>query len=140
MENAYIIVLFLFVLFLLLGTGVWVGLALIGVAWVGMELFTSRPVGGRDADNDMVRVVILDTCGTSAVHLDGRDPLSNAIIRRHVPRAGPVDGAPSGWVGAHQYRGLYGVCRRFRVFRRDIDHGRQDVDPGIAQTPVSRKP
>ncbi|WP_299753843.1 TRAP transporter large permease subunit [uncultured Boseongicola sp.] len=38
-------VLFLFVLFLLLGTGVWVGVALMGVAWVGMELFTSRPVG-----------------------------------------------------------------------------------------------
>lgn len=37
---------FLFVLFLLLGSGVWVGLALLGVAWVGMELFTSRPVGG----------------------------------------------------------------------------------------------
>ena len=37
---------FLFVLFLLLGTGVWVGLALLGVAWVGMELFTSRPAGG----------------------------------------------------------------------------------------------
>ena len=39
------IAVFLFVLFLLLGTGVWVGLALLGVAWVGMELFTSRPVG-----------------------------------------------------------------------------------------------
>jgi C4-dicarboxylate transporter, DctM subunit len=39
------IAVFLFVLFLLLGTGVWVGLALIGVAWVGMELFTSRPAG-----------------------------------------------------------------------------------------------
>lgn len=36
---------FLFVLFLLLGTGVWVGLALMGVAWVGMELFTVRPAG-----------------------------------------------------------------------------------------------
>ena len=45
MQEAYIIVLFLFVLFLLLGTGVWVGLALIGVAYVGMELFTTRPVG-----------------------------------------------------------------------------------------------
>ncbi len=45
MEDASIIVLFLFVLFLLLGSGVWVGLALMGVAWVGMELFTSRPVG-----------------------------------------------------------------------------------------------
>ena len=45
MEEVYAITLFLFVLFLLLGTGVWVGLALMGVAWVGMELFTSRPVG-----------------------------------------------------------------------------------------------
>jgi tripartite ATP-independent transporter DctM subunit len=44
-ENISIIILFLFVLFTLLGTGVWVGLALMGVAWVGMELFTSRPVG-----------------------------------------------------------------------------------------------
>jgi C4-dicarboxylate transporter DctM subunit len=45
MESVSVIVLFLFVLFLLLGTGVWVGLALLGVAYVGMELFTSRPVG-----------------------------------------------------------------------------------------------
>ncbi len=32
-------------LFLLLGTGVWIGLALVGVAFIGMELFTTRPVG-----------------------------------------------------------------------------------------------
>ena len=45
MGDLSIIMLFLFVLFLLLGSGVWVGLALMGVAWVGMELFTTRPVG-----------------------------------------------------------------------------------------------
>lgn len=45
MEQVSIIILFLFVLFLLLGSGLWVGLALMGVAFVGMELFTSRPVG-----------------------------------------------------------------------------------------------
>ncbi|MFD2741059.1 TRAP transporter large permease [Sulfitobacter aestuarii] len=45
MTEIYAITLFLFVLFFLLGTGVWVGLALMGVAWVGMELFTTRPVG-----------------------------------------------------------------------------------------------
>ncbi len=45
MEDLSVIILFLFILFLLLGTGVWVGLALMGVAWVGMELFTTRPVG-----------------------------------------------------------------------------------------------
>lgn len=45
MEDLSIIMLFLFVLFLLLGSGVWVGLALLGVAWFGMTMFTTRPVG-----------------------------------------------------------------------------------------------
>ncbi|WP_298822505.1 TRAP transporter large permease subunit [uncultured Roseibium sp.] len=45
MEDFSIIILFIFVLLLLLGSGVWIGLALMGVAWVGMELFTTRPVG-----------------------------------------------------------------------------------------------
>lgn len=45
MEDLSIILLFLFVLFVLLGSGVWVGLALLGVAWFGMTMFTTRPVG-----------------------------------------------------------------------------------------------
>jgi C4-dicarboxylate transporter, DctM subunit len=45
MDELYLTAIFLFVLFLLLGTGVWVGLALLGVAWVGMTLFTTRPAG-----------------------------------------------------------------------------------------------
>ncbi len=45
MAEIYLVLIFLFVLFLLLGTGVWVGLALFGVAYVGLELFTSRPAG-----------------------------------------------------------------------------------------------
>jgi len=45
MQELIPIAIFLFVLFLLLGSGVWVGLSLMGVAWVGMELFTNRPAG-----------------------------------------------------------------------------------------------
>ncbi len=45
MSELYTTVLFLFVLFTLLGSSVWVGLALMGVAWFGMEMFTSRPAG-----------------------------------------------------------------------------------------------
>lgn len=45
MEPFYAIGIFLFVLFLLLGSGVWIGLALLGVAYVGMEMFTMRPTG-----------------------------------------------------------------------------------------------
>ena len=43
MEEIYAITLFLFVLFLLLGTGVWVGLALMGVALGGLGLARRRP-------------------------------------------------------------------------------------------------
>ena len=32
-------------LFLILGSGVWIGLTLSGVAWIGMQLFVSRPAG-----------------------------------------------------------------------------------------------
>ncbi|MFM7342799.1 MAG: TRAP transporter large permease [Betaproteobacteria bacterium] len=32
-------------LFLILGSGVWIGLTLSGVAWIGMELFSTRPAG-----------------------------------------------------------------------------------------------
>ena len=45
MENLYLTVIFLFTLFFLLGSGVWIGLALMGVAYVGMEMFTVRPAG-----------------------------------------------------------------------------------------------
>jgi TRAP-type mannitol/chloroaromatic compound transport system permease large subunit len=45
MDEFQLIAIFLFILFLLLGTGVWVGLALLGVAFAGMAMFTSRPVG-----------------------------------------------------------------------------------------------
>ncbi len=45
MSEVYATIIFLFVLFALLGGSVWVGLALMGVAWVGMELFTTRPAG-----------------------------------------------------------------------------------------------
>ncbi|MGR3623244.1 TRAP transporter large permease [Pseudophaeobacter sp.] len=45
MGEIYTTVIFLFVLFALLGSSVWIGLALMGVAWVGMELFTTRPAG-----------------------------------------------------------------------------------------------
>ncbi|HFA59439.1 MAG TPA: TRAP transporter large permease subunit [Rhodospirillales bacterium] len=45
MDEFWLTIVFLFTLFFLLGTGVWVGLALLGVALVGMELFTTRPAG-----------------------------------------------------------------------------------------------
>jgi tripartite ATP-independent transporter DctM subunit len=43
--DAVITALLVLFLFILLGSGLWIGISLLGVAWIGMELFTSRPVG-----------------------------------------------------------------------------------------------
>ena len=43
--DIYITAFLIVVLFAILGSGVWIGLSLAGVAWIGMQLFTTRPVG-----------------------------------------------------------------------------------------------
>src|SRR5260221_13501468 len=43
--DVLVTILLIALLFVLLGSGLWIGLALLGVAWIGMELLTARPVG-----------------------------------------------------------------------------------------------
>ena len=45
MSDLAITSLLVLTLFLILGSGVWIGLTLSGVAWIGMQLFASRPAG-----------------------------------------------------------------------------------------------
>ena len=45
MSDVTMTALLMVALFALLGSGVWIGLTLAGVAWIGMQLFSSRPAG-----------------------------------------------------------------------------------------------
>jgi tripartite ATP-independent transporter DctM subunit len=45
MSDLAITALLVLSLFLILGSGVWIGLTLSGVAWIGMQLFSARPAG-----------------------------------------------------------------------------------------------
>jgi tripartite ATP-independent transporter DctM subunit len=45
MNDVLVTTLLIVSLFLLLGSSVWIGLTLAGVAWIGMQLFSSRPAG-----------------------------------------------------------------------------------------------
>ena len=45
MDDVFITAALIAFLFLLLGSGIWIGPTLLGVAWIGMQLFTTRPVG-----------------------------------------------------------------------------------------------
>jgi len=43
--DALIATVLIVAMFAILGAGVWIGIAVLGVAWIGMELFTTRPGG-----------------------------------------------------------------------------------------------
>ena len=45
MIEVYLTIFFISVLLFFLGTGIWVGISMIGVSTIGMMMFTSRPVG-----------------------------------------------------------------------------------------------
>ena len=45
MNDMMITGLLVLTLFLILGSGVWIGLTLSGVAWIGMQMFSARPAG-----------------------------------------------------------------------------------------------
>jgi len=45
MNEIAVTALLIVALFAILGSGVWIGLSLAGVAWIGMQLFASRPAG-----------------------------------------------------------------------------------------------
>ncbi len=45
MSDLAITTMLIVALFAMLGSGVWIGLTLAGVAWIGMQLFSSRPAG-----------------------------------------------------------------------------------------------
>ncbi|MCA3242713.1 MAG: TRAP transporter large permease subunit [Rubrivivax sp.] len=45
MNDIAVMLLLVGALFAILASGVWIGLTLTGVAWIGMQLFTSRPAG-----------------------------------------------------------------------------------------------
>ena len=103
MSEVYTTIIFLFVLFGLLGGSVWIGLALMGVAWVGM--------------------VQLDAHRPAALYLDGRDPLSHPIIGGHVSRSRAVDALSARRAFAHQHRGLHDLCGGVGFLCRDAQYG-----------------
>ena len=45
MNDLLVTVALVLALFAILASGVWIGLALAGVAWIGMQLFAARPAG-----------------------------------------------------------------------------------------------
>ena len=76
MSDIAITALLVLSLFLILGSGVWIGLTLSGVAWIAMELFSARPAGGRHGGDHLGFVLQLDAHRPAAVCVDGRNPVS----------------------------------------------------------------
>jgi C4-dicarboxylate transporter DctM subunit len=93
-------------LFVLLGSGIWIGLALLGVGWLGMELFTPRR-RRRDGRHHLGRLLLLDPDRPADVPLDGRDPVPHAALLGHVQGPRALAGKPAGPPAARQRHRLH---------------------------------
>ena len=135
MSELYATGIFLFAMFALLGGSVWVGLALVGVAYIGMELFTSRPAG--------VAMITTIWTGASSWTLTAlplfiwmgeilyRTRLSEDMFRGLAPW---MRWLPGGLL--HTTSPDARSSPRYRGPRRHAGGGRQDVDPEPASAAI----
>ena len=137
MIEAYATLVFLFVLFTLLGSSIWIGLALMGVAWVGMELFTLRPAGDAMITTIWTGGIVVDAdCAAIVIWMGEilyRTRLSQDMFRGLAPW---MRWLPGGC--CTQISRVAQFCCGFRIISGDTDHSRQNVDPGTAQAWLSR--
>ena len=117
MNELLVITLLVVSIFVLLGCGVWVGLTLAGTAWIGMEIFSSRPAG------DAMAVTIWGASSSwtlTALPLFlwmGEILFRTRLSGRPVQRPGPL-AEPAAWpVAAHERDRLRHFCGRVG-FRR----------------------
>jgi hypothetical protein len=128
--DALITTLLVVSLFVLLGSGVWIGLALAGVAWIGMELFSSRPAGDAMAVTIWGAASSWTLTALPLFRLDGRDIVPHAVVRGHVPRSLAVARAASRPAPAHEHHRLHDLRRRVGIFGRDVRDDRQNDPAG----------
>lgn len=124
---------FLFVLFFLLGSGLWVGLALMGVAYMGMIGFTPRNPG-----SSMSITIWSSASSWTLTSLPLFIWMGEVLYRTRLSEdmfkgLGAVAVASARRVVAHQCRGLHGLCCGLWLFGGNADHGGQNVDPGVAK-------
>jgi len=121
-------------LFAILGSGVWIALALAGVRVRG------RPDEGSDAGRasagyiDVGSFELLGPDGFAYVHLDGRNTLSYEIVRRHVRGFGALAAKAARPFVACECGGLRDFRRRVRIFSGYVRNDWPHRAAGVAQT------
>ena len=77
-------------LFAILGSGVWIALALAVCGFVAILTKVSTPAGQVLATSMWAASEFLGPHRAADVHLDGRNPLPHQIVRGHVRRPGAL--------------------------------------------------
>ena len=125
-------------MFVILGAGVWIGIAVLGVAWLGMELFTTRPGG------DALALTVwgsLSSWTLTALPLFiwmGEILLKSTPVRGHVPRPGAVAAMAAGAAAAYEHHRLHDLRRGVGLVGRHLRDGRQDHAAGTEEARLPR--
>ena len=131
--------LLMLLLFAVLGSGVWIALALAICGFVAILTTVSTPAGPGAGDLDVGGVGFLGPDRAADVHLDGRNPLPHQIVRRHVRRPGAVDAEAARPAAACERGRLRHLCRGLRLLRRHLRNHRPHRAARTAQARLRRE-
>ena len=121
------------VLALVLGVGVWVGLALFAPGLVSLAVFRTMPVEKLLAQLTWNATTTPELIALPALHPDGRDPVPLAALGFALHRACAVDNPPAGAAAARQRARLHHVRGDLGLLGRDHrDRGAHHADRAAA--------
>ena len=126
-------------LFAILGSGVWIALALAVCGFAAVLTKVATPAGPGAGDLDVDGVEFLGPHRAADVHLDGRDPLPHQIVRRHVRRPGALGAEAAGPAAACERDRLRDLCRGVGLLGRHLRHHRPHRAARTAQARLRRE-
>ena len=126
-------------LFAMLGSGVWIALALAICGFVAIVTNDVDAAGPGAGHLDVGGVGFVGPDRAADVHLDGRNPLPHQIVRRHVRGPCALDAEAAGPAAARERGRLRDLCRGVGLLRRHLRNHRPHRAARIAQARLRRE-
>ena len=115
--------------------GVWIGMSLGIVGWIGLAGLYRYIAGPQSVHRILGYQRFVGACGAAAVHLDGRDSVPDTLVRADVRGTRAVAATYSRSFDARQHPGLRHLRLGVRLVRSDV---RNDRESRLARASTTR--
>ncbi len=105
--------------------GVWIGMSLGIVGWIGLAGFYRYIAGPQSVHRFLGNQRFVGACGAAAIHLDGRDSVPDALVRADVRGTCTLAATYPRSSDARQHPGLRHLRLGVRLVRSDLRNDRE---------------